>query len=351
MRLAGKTDVLLSWYHEQARSLPWREDPTPYHIWVSEIMLQQTRIEAVRGYYRRFLDKLPDIRALAGADEETYLKLWEGLGYYHRVRNMHKAAVQIEERFGGEMPGTYEELLTIPGIGPYTAAAIASIGFGECVPCVDGNVLRVTKRLSGSMEDISKESVKRRTWEELRTLMEEELPDGAAGDFNQALMELGEVVCVPNGAPHCEVCPLSSCCAVCREGNWAQIPYKAPKKARRIEERTVFVLKCGGRAALRKRPDQGLLAGLWELPAAEGHLAEEEAVFWLRERGLFPEEVRMLPDAKHVFSHVEWRMRAYEARFSETAGPAELLWTTKEEREGGYALASAFDAFRESLDR
>ena len=351
MRYAGMTEPVLSWYRASARMLPWREDPTPYHIWVSEIMLQQTRIEAVKGYYARFLSKLPDVSALASADEETYLKLWEGLGYYNRVRNMHKAAVALSEEMGGRMPETYEELKKLPGIGDYTAAAIASIAFGECVPCVDGNVLRVTKRVEGSREDIAKDAVRKATREDLLALMEAELPEGAAGDFNQGMMEIGEVLCLPNGKPLCEKCPLAERCETCKEGNWEEIPVKSAAKARRIEERTIFLLQAGEKTALAKRAGKGLLAGLWELPGTEGALSKEEALAWLGDHGIEALEIQRVPDAKHIFSHVEWRMRGYLVRCAFETEGENLVWTGRRDREEAYALPSAFDGFRPWLDQ
>ena len=344
MELDGLILPLLSWYQENRRSLPWREDPTPYHIWVSEIMLQQTRIEAVKGYYVRFLAALPNIEALSEADEETLLKLWQGLGYYNRVRNLHKAAVQIVAQYDGEMPGRYDELLTLPGIGAYTAGAIASIGFGECVPCVYGNVLRVVKRYEGGFEDIANESVKRDVWQRLKSSMEQTLPEGSAGAFNEALMELGEVICIPNGTPLCEKCPLANQCVAHKKNLWQHLPVKSPKKARRIEERTVFVLRCEESVALRKRNEKGLLAGLWELPQVEGHLSEEEAMIWLRERGLEPVTFAKTDPAKHIFTHVEWHMSGYVVDVEAMAGEG-LVWTKKADREAGYALPSALDGF------
>lgn len=298
---------LLHWYERNARILPWREQPKPYYVWVSEIMLQQTRVEAVKGYFDRFLTELPDITALAKADEEKLLKLWEGLGYYNRVRNMQKAARQVVEEFGGELPADYEKLKALPGIGSYTAGAIASIAFGLREPTVDGNVLRVLKRVAASRDDITKEKVKRELEDDVRKILPAERP----GDVNQSLMELGATVCLPNGKPLCEQCPIMHLCKAFHEGCEMEIPVKPPKKERRVEERTVFVIRHQDSIALHRRASKGLLAGLWELPNIKGHLTPDEVSL------LFPKrQMELLPDAKHIFSHVEWRMHAYEIALS-----------------------------------
>lgn len=298
---------LLYWYEHNARVLRWREEPKPYYVWVSEIMLQQTRVEAVKGYFDRFLMKLPDIKALAEAEEEQLLKLWEGLGYYNRVRNMQKAAKIVVQEYGGELPDDYEAIKKLPGIGSYTAGAIASIAFGIPEPAVDGNVLRVLKRIAASFDDITKDKVRKELEEDLRRIIPKDRP----GDFNQSLMELGATVCLPNGKPLCERCPLMHLCRAHHRGVELEIPVKPPKKERKIEERTVFVIKQQYskplEIMLHKRPSQGLLSGMWELPNLEGHLTEKEV------KALFPKaEVFRLPDGKHIFSHVEWRLWCYE---------------------------------------
>jgi len=341
---------LLHWYERNARILRWREEPKPYYVWVSEIMLQQTRVEAVKGYFDRFLSELPDIKALAGAEEEKLLKLWEGLGYYNRVRNMQKAARIIMEEYHGELPADYEALKKLPGIGSYTAGAIASIAFGLPEPSVDGNVLRVLKRISASFDDITKEKVKKELEEDVRQIMPKERP----GDFNQSLMELGATVCLPNGKPLCEQCPVVHLCKAFHQGVELQIPVKPPKKERRVEERTVFVIKQECNTALEivlhRRPDTGLLSGMWELPNQEGHLTEQEV------RKLFPEaELKRLPDGKHIFSHVEWRMWCYEIKLAEAGCLPENIeqgakpFTLQEIREQ-ISLPSAFDCCKKYMD-
>lgn len=257
---------LLHWYQFHARVLPWREDPSAYHVWVSEIMLQQTRVEAVRGYYMRFLDELPDVRALAQCPEDRLMKLWEGLGYYSRVRNLQKAARIVCEQYDGELPDSAEELRKLPGIGDYTAGAIASIAFRKPEPSVDGNLLRVLSRLTGSRDNILLPEVKRQMAAELREVM----PGEQSGALNQALMDLGATVCVPNGEPHCEECPLMHMCTAFHDGTVAEIPVRSAKKERRSEEKLVFIVVCGEKLLLHRRDRKGLLAGLWEYPNSEG---------------------------------------------------------------------------------
>ncbi len=337
---------LLHWYDRNARILPWREDPKPYYVWVSEIMLQQTRVEAVKGYFDRFLSALPELSDLAGAQEEVLLKLWEGLGYYNRVRNMQKAAQVVMERYEGSLPADYEALKQLPGIGTYTAGAIASIAYGIPEPAVDGNVLRVLKRISASYDDITKEKVKKELEDDLRRIMPKDRP----GDFNQSLMELGATVCLPNGKPLCEQCPVMHLCKAFHAGCELELPVKSKKKERRVEEHTVFVIKTGtGNAyeiVLHKRAGKGLLSGLWELPNVEGHWGEEKV------RESFPEaKVERLPDGKHIFSHVEWRLWCYEIRINDFALHQEKdtqLFSLQEIKEK-ISIPSAFDCCKKYL--
>lgn len=308
---------LLSWYDENKRILPWREDPSPYHVWLSEIMLQQTRVEAVKGYYERFLAALPDIAALASAPEDAYLKLWEGLGYYSRVRNLHKAAGVIMEEYGGRMPETVKELRTLPGVGPYTAAAIASIAFGAAEPALDGNLLRIFARMTACEESVAASSVKKKAEDYFRAVMQNAAHADRSGDINQALMDLGATVCLPNGAPQCESCPWAGNCAAHSLGRERSFPVTPEKKPRRIEELTVFVILAGSSTILHKRPERGLLAGLYEFPNAVGHLDRNEAEAFVRALGLRPLKLRPLPPAKHIFTHIEWHMTGYEVRADE----------------------------------
>lgn len=343
MALQAIVQPLLSWYAQHARDLPWRRHVTPYRVWVSEIMLQQTRVEAVKGYFARFLMQFPDIRALSEAPEQQLLKCWEGLGYYSRARNLQKAAKVVVEEYGGELPASYEALKRLPGIGPYTAGAIASIAFGLPVPAVDGNVLRVWARVTADRADIAAPRTRKQAAEALRAVM----PAGACGTFNQALMELGALVCVPNAPPRCEACPLSGLCEGKRQGIAESLPVKKPKPARKVEARTVFLLEQAGRLALRRRPKTGLLAGLWELPAEAGTLSREEAVAAVRAWGLEPVQLWPLPPAKHVFTHVEWHMTGWRCKLA-PENTAPFVWVTADELRETYPLPSAFRPFLEA---
>ena len=342
-------EPLLDWFESHARTLPWREDPSPYRVWVSEIMLQQTRVEAVKPYFERFLKALPDVKSLAECEEETLLKLWEGLGYYNRVRNMQAAARTILEEYGGQIPADYEALLKLKGIGHYTAGAIASIAYQIPVPAVDGNVLRVISRVSGDSSDIMKQSVRTAMEEALRNYMPRERP----GAFNQALMELGATVCVPNGAPFCQECPWETFCCAHIDQSWDRIPVKSKAKPRKVEKRTVFVIRAGEQVALNKRPDKGLLAGLYEFPNQEGHLTEDEALEWVKSCGISPIRIQPLAKAKHIFSHVEWQMIGYAVRVDELSHPVdgrpeqadEFLFVEIRDTEERYPIPAAFSAY------
>ncbi len=336
---------LFNWFDYNARILAWRENPKPYYVWISEIMLQQTRVEAVKGYFDRFTCALPDVKALAEANEEKLLKLWEGLGYYNRVRNLQKAAIKIMEEYDGEIPGNYEQLLTLPGIGTYTAGAIASIAFQIPVPVVDGNVLRVTKRISCSFDDITKDSVKKELWKDLYDIM----PPDRPGDFNQSLMELGATVCLPNGKPLCDKCPVMHLCKAFKEDKIMQIPVKPQKKERRIEERTIFLIEYQDRFTIRKRLKKGLLSGLWELPGIERKLKPEEMTDELKEMGIESAQITPLGEAKHIFSHVEWHMVGYRIRASKLDllrfEEKEFTLAKKEEIDEIYSIPNAFSAY------
>ncbi len=341
-------EPLLSWYRRNKRELPWRTEPTPYHVWVSEIMLQQTRVEAVKGYYARFLEALPGVPELADCPQEKLLKLWEGLGYYNRVKNMQKAAIKIRESYGGEMPGDYEKILSLPGIGSYTAGAIASIAFKIPKPAVDGNVLRVIARITEEPEDILKQKTKRK----IEDMLEEIMPAACPGEFNQSLMELGATVCMPNGPARCQVCPVKDFCLAKAHEKVVEYPKKAPKKARRIEEKTVLILQNDREYAIHKRPPGGLLAGLYELPNLEGYRSREEILSYVEELGLTPLYISGAGEAKHIFSHVEWRMKGYLIRIAATEEKkiGELIFADKEEAKGKYPIPSAFSAYRKYIE-
>ncbi len=344
---------LLQWYDKNRRILPWREEPSPYRVWVSEIMLQQTRVEAVKPYFERFMRELPDIGSLAGAEEETLLKLWEGLGYYNRVRNLQKAALQIQEDYGGEMPSEYGELLKLKGIGSYTAGAVASIAYGKAVPAVDGNVLRVISRVRRDPRLISDAKVKTAVERDLQEI----IPVDRPGDFNQAMMEIGACVCIPNGAPLCESCPLQEICMAHQAGEEQGYPRKAAKKPRSIEEKTILVIRDENRAAIRKRTERGLLAGMYELPSMDGFRTAEEVAAFLAENGLKLLHIRPLREARHIFTHREWHMKGYMVRVDELepkgAGEqsADWIYIEPEETENKYPIPSAFGAYMNYLRR
>ena len=353
-QLADIVRPLLAWYDTHARVLPWREHPAPYRVWVSEIMLQQTRVEAVKPYFERFMTALPTIRDLAEAPEDQILKLWEGLGYYNRVRNMQKAAQKLAAEYDGQMPADFDAILELPGIGSYTAGAIASIAFGLPYPAVDGNVLRVLSRIEKSYDDILKQSVKRRFEQEIKAV----IPADRAGDFSQSLIELGAIVCVPNGAPKCGECPLAELCQAYKDGVEMELPKKTPPKSRRIEDKTVLVLVSDNQAALRKRSSKGLLAGLYELPNLEGHLNSDQVLDYVKAEGLSPIRIQELPAAKHIFSHIEWHMAGYVVKVEEPEqqehdpsdapdSPGKLFFVEKQQMEETYSIPAAFAAYTE----
>ncbi len=332
--------LIREWYKSNPRPLPWRDSPSPYHVWVSEIMLQQTRIEAVIPYYERFLAEVPDIAALASLEEDRLLKLWEGLGYYSRARNLQRAAGVVKEQYGGELPASAEELRKLPGIGDYTAGAIASIAFSLPEPAVDGNVLRVLSRLLADEGDIGSPAVRKA----YTALLREFYPSGEeAGLLTQGLMELGERICLPSGGIRCAECPVRTLCRAGTNGTADRYPVKAPPKPRRIEQRTVLLLRCGGKYAIRQREKKGLLAGMWEFPSLEGGIGQNKL------RSLYPEAAEILPcgEAKHIFSHVEWHMRGYIVEL-----PQELpgyRWVSPEEIREQYSVPIAFRYFLKQI--
>lgn len=339
---------LLTWFEGSARVLPWREEPAPYRVWVSEIMLQQTRVEAVKPFFERFTTALPGVAKLAEAPEEKLLKLWEGLGYYNRVRNMQKAARIVMDEYGGVLPADYDKLLALPGIGSYTAGAIASIAYGIPVPAVDGNVLRVVSRVLASEDDILKQSVKRAVEQDLTAVM----PKGQAGAYNQALMELGATVCVPNGQAKCDRCPLASICEGRRLGIEMELPKKTPKKARKIEDRTVLLIQEADCIAIRKRGNKGLLAGLYEFPNVEGHLNRDEVLSYVKSLGMAPLRIKPLEEAKHIFSHREWHMLGYLVKIEEVEGGngEPFLFVEPERTEREYPIPAAFAAYTKYMN-
>ena len=343
---------LLQWYDGHARVLHWREKPTPYRVWISEIMLQQTRVEAVKPYFERFMTELPTVRDLAAADEDRLLKLWEGLGYYNRARNLQRAAKYIVEDYKGELPDEVPLLLELPGIGSYTAGAIASIAYQRPHPAVDGNVLRVIARVTADDSDVLSQSVKRCYEEALLAIMPKDRP----GAFNQALMELGAVVCIPNGMAKCGECPWSTFCEAKKQGRVMELPHKAKKKPRIIEEKTILLIQDEEKVAIRKRPSKGLLAGLYEFPSMEGIHSDQQVITYVENLGFHPIHIKELERSKHIFTHKEWHMIGYAIRVDELDRPDEyadlqgLELIEKKKTEEAYPIPAAFMAYTRYLD-
>ena len=334
-------DALLPWYGENKRQLPWREDRDPYHIWVSEIMLQQTRVEVVKGYYTRFLGKFPTIADLAQAEDALLHKMWEGLGYYTRVRNLKKAAQVIMEKHGGEFPRAYSAVMALPGIGAYTAGAICSIAFDQPTPAVDGNVLRVAARLLDEHTPVDSPAFKTAVQRSLVYPPE-------AGDFTQALMELGATICGPNRKPDCGQCPCKSFCLGYQRGTAENLPVRKPKKDRRVEEKTVFILRCDGFYAVEKRDNKGLLAGLWQFPNLPGKLDIPQVLSEVEKNRLKPKEILRQVERKHIFTHIEWDMRGV---YVETVNRNDrYTWFTANQLREETALPTAFRQFFEEIE-
>lgn len=318
--------LLLRWYRANKRALPWRDTGNAEDVWISEIMLQQTRVEAVKNYFCRFREALPTVRDIASCEDDRLMKLWEGLGYYHRARNIKKCAQQLLELYGGALPSDPELLKKLPGIGPYTAGAIASIAYGVRVPAVDGNVLRVWARLTGNHSDIALSKTGKDFAGEIGELIAScTSPEFSASDFNQALMELGAVVCVPNGAALCGSCPVRGVCRAHKGSETELLPVRSSKKARRVERRTLLIIRDGERFLFRRRPDRGLLPGLYEFPGLPGALGPEEVKREAERLGFSPLQIRPLPEGRHIFTHIEWQMSAWEIRVAEFPDKAEKL--------------------------
>ena len=349
-------EALLAWRKSapDTRDLPWRDEPTPYHVWISEIMLQQTRAAVVRGYYLRFLDALPSVRDLADVDDDALMKLWQGLGYYSRARNLKRAAEVIVEKHTGQLPRDFDALLALPGIGRYTASAIASFAYGQPRPAVDGNFLRVAARITANPIDIAKDASKRA----LEIALAPSYPSGRdAGLLNEAFMDLGATVCLPNGTPLCHACPAAQLCLAHDRGTEQDYPVKTALKARRKERRTVLLLYCGEEIAIRKRPAKGLLAGLWEYPNLEGKLSKRAVRVLLEAEGFDVRNIVPLPPARHIFSHIEWELTGWAVTVADmnepplmaaedrTDAPSALLWVRREELADTYSIPAAFGYF------
>lgn len=340
-------EPLLQWFKKSARILPWRQTPIAYNVWVSEIMLQQTRVEAVKPYYERFMKLFPTVEALANADDEVLLKAWEGLGYYNRVRNLKKAAIEICEKHTGVLPNSYDEMMALSGIGSYTAGAVLSIAYNQKLPAVDGNVLRVLSRLRGDHRDILDAKVKKEIEEDVKSFMPSD-----ASSFNQAMMELGAMVCVPNGTPKCYECPISEFCYAYANDCSHELPVKKTKKKRVIEEKTVLIIQDGTKTVLKKRPNEGLLAGMYEFPMLSGVKSKEEVLEYLKKEGFQILHIKKAPQGKHIFSHKEWHMSGYVIKVDELEpflGNEDYLFVETKEAEDKYPLPSAFRVYSKYL--
>lgn len=337
LRKTEFADQLLKWYDKEARVLPWRRNPTPYRVWISEMMLQQTRVDTVIPYYQRFMTEIPDLTTLANIDEDKLLKLWQGLGYYSRAMNLKKAAQIIQAEYDGQIPSDSETLQKLPGIGPYSAGAISSIAYDKVETLMDGNVLRVIARLQGIGEDIGQ----KQTQNHIRKFLEEQISVKRPGDFNQALMELGATRCLPNGAPLCDSCPLTNICIAKLDNRTGEIPVKTAKKTREIQYQTVMVLSYNQTYVIEKRKSSGLLAKMWTLPMIEGHLTEEACMIWLKEAGFMISKISALPETKHIFTHIEWKMIGYKVDIQNMDYGNALTWVTKDQIDKNFAIPTA----------
>jgi A/G-specific adenine glycosylase len=334
-------DKLLGWYNDHARILPWRDNPSPYRVWISEIMLQQTRVDTVKPYFENFTNEVGTVEELAGISIDKLLKLWEGLGYYSRALNLKKAANILIDKFDGQLPSDTEKLKSLPGVGSYTSGAIASIAFNKRVSAIDGNVLRVIARVTANGGDISSPIVKK----EIEYFVNQILPLKRVGDFNQALMELGATICLPNGLPKCEQCPVESLCESCQKGFTAEIPFKSKKKARKIELKTILLIRYKECFAIRQRAEAGLLSNLWELANFEGHLSVEACQDELKRLGILADKITPLKSSKHIFTHLEWHMIGYFVKAESVNDNSELTWATAKQIKKQYSIPTAFKEY------
>lgn len=336
---------LLKWYSSNKRMLPWRIDKDPYHVWISEIMLQQTRIEAVIYYYERFLNDLPTISDLAKVEDDQLLKLWEGLGYYNRAHNLKRAAQMIIEKYHGIFPKTYDEIITLSGIGEYTASAISSICFQEQKATIDGNVLRVYTRFFEDSSNIDSLQTKRKIRSEIEKILPKE-----SGNFNEALMELGEVICLPNGVPRCNICPLKSQCLSRKNNTYMQFPVKNRKKEKKVINYTIFLFEYQGKFAIQKRTGQKLLNNLWEFPNVQGKLTKKQVITYLKEMGVSYSKIYKSVSNAHIFTHQKWDMVSYFISLSEVPNHAFYSFEDLSTIKNIYAIPTAFQPFLKFLE-
>lgn len=342
------TTLLLDWFYQNKRDLPWRKDKEPYHVWLSEIMLQQTRVEAVKAYYKRFLNALPDIKSLSECPDDKLLKLWEGLGYYNRVRNLKIAATTIMQEYDGVFPNHIEDIRSLKGIGDYTAGAIGSICFDLKTPAVDGNVLRVLSRVWNDDSNIDLADTKKRYAKELLSLY----PEQNCGDFTQSLMELGAIVCIPNGIPKCEQCPIRSHCLAHQNNRTHLLPVRSEKKPRKHVDMTVYVFCYTDENGInhygvQKRTAKGLLSGLYEFPNVENAFSIQEALEYAEIYQVSPKDVIKELKYTHIFTHVEWHMTAYYLSCNDMS--EKLTWVTADKMEQETPLPTAFRVFWEAI--
>lgn len=336
---------LLGWYHQNKRTLPWRVDKEPYHIWVSEIMLQQTRIEVVIGYYYRFMRELPTIKDLADCPQDRLLKLWEGLGYYNRVRNLQKAARVIVEQYNNQFPNTYLQILTLPGIGEYTASAISSICFSLKEATVDGNVLRVYMRINNCYDNIGDTKVRKKVRENLIKIMPED-----SGAFNEALMELGETICIPNGIPKCRECPIRNYCKGHQNQTYLELPVRQRKKEKKLENYTVFLFILNDEVAIEKRKNIGLLHNMWQFPNTENSFDLSQAQLYLQNLNLSFFKLEKGISYTHIFTHKKWNICSYIVWLKEKNFFNDAIFVSLEDLEKVYALPTAFQPLRKYLE-
>jgi len=329
-------DLLLKWYEKNKRDLPWRHTTDSYKIWISEVMLQQTRVEAVKFYYERFINRLPTIKDLAVVDDDTLLKLWEGLGYYSRARNLKACAKTIMNEKLDNLPSDEKSLKKLPGIGPYTTGAILSIAYQKCVPAIDGNVMRILSRVYEDKRDLLKKKVQ----EEYKTLLQKLMKKGKTREFTEGFIELGALVCLPNGAPKCTECPFKNICLSYKHQTMLEYPIKKTPTKRKIVNKTVYVLEYNKTYAIAKRKNDGLLKGLYELPNMDEALEEEALKNVLEKKNICIKEIQKLGKFKHIFSHIEWHMNAYIVECNNK--DKTFSYHTKKEIEEDYSLPTAF---------
>ena len=351
-RIKNTIIPLTEWYKQNKKPLPWRMEKSPYRVWISEIMLQQTRTGAVIPYFLRFIERYPTVFDLAEASDDELMKLWEGLGYYSRARNLKKCARVLVDEYGGTFPEDKKILMSLPGIGPYTAGAISSIAYGKPTPAIDGNVLRVMMRLLASDEDIADEKTKR----SLDELLSSVYPEGAlSSSYTEAIMELGENICIPNGEPRCDLCPIAHLCRA-HEGHIETFfPQKSPKKPRRIEPRTLLIFAFGDTFYIRKRAPKGLLASLYEFMGLDGHLTEAQVRDYLSEQFISCQDITRLDDGKHIFTHIEWWMQGYLIRLATPLADAQIVMhslipATLADMKEKYSIPTAFKMFLRQLE-